>query len=220
MELQSQEPAPPVESPSPKAPRPRRPFKFLPAFWTITGAISLGVNLLLIVVIVALGAQVFKLKQVLSNQLINGLYDNFVLMDQADIRTSVQVSSTIPVQFDLPVKTNTTVVLTSDTVIHGARVNLSTGGLTISNAPADIVLPSGTSLPIALDITVPVNTTVPVQLTVPVDIPLKNTELHAPFVGLQNVVAPYQQLLSSPPDSWEQFMCGTPGSGLCRSLFK
>ncbi len=217
MDLPSQEPAP---RPEPVAPRPRRPFKFLPAFWTITGVLSLAVNVVLIVIVIALGAQVFKLKQLLSNQLIGGLYDNFVLMDQASIHTSVQVDSTIPVQFDLPVKTNTTVVLTSDTAISGAHVNLSTGGLSISNAPADIVLPAGTRLPIALDITVPVSTTVPVQLTVPVDIPLKNTELHAPFVGLQNVVAPYQQLLSSPPNSWEQFMCGIPASGLCRSLFK
>jgi hypothetical protein len=129
----------------------------------------------------------------------------------------VPVSDTIPVQFNLPVTTNTTVILTADTRIKGARVNLRTGGLTISDAPANIVLPAGTELPIALSMNVPVDTTIPVQLTVAVDIPLSQTELHEPFVGLQEVVSPYDQLFHSLPASWQETpLCGPLTGWLCK----
>jgi hypothetical protein len=49
---------------------------------------------------------------------------------------------------------------------------------------------------------VPVDAEVPVVLQVPVNIPLSQTELHEPFVGLQEVVAPYQELLGGLPDAW------------------
>lgn len=99
-------------------------------------------------------------------------------MHDARNTTSIQVNDTIPVQFDLPVQTQTTVVLTQDTNVSGARVGLSTGRLTILSAPTDILLPAGTQLLIALVIVVPVDTTIPINLTVPVDIPLNETELH------------------------------------------
>ena len=67
-------------------------------------------------------------------------------------------------------------------------------------------------LPISLDITVPVDKEVPVVLTVPVEIPLNETELHEPFVGLQKVVEPYQVMLGDLPDEWME----TP---LCKGLF-
>ncbi|MBN1667411.1 MAG: hypothetical protein JW862_09990 [Anaerolineales bacterium] len=174
-----------------------------PAFWTITSLLSLTVNIVLIVVLIFLGQQLFNLKAIVQDQLIEGLYTNFQLMDQASITTSVQVEDSIPVQFDLPVTTNTTVILTEPTSISGASVVIQTGILDI-NAPANIVLPQGLALPIALDISVPVDASVPVELTVPVDIALQNTELHEPFVGLQEVVSPYQQLLSDLPNSWEE----------------
>jgi hypothetical protein len=189
--------------------------KLGPAFWTITGVLSLVLNVVLIVLLVLLGRELFGLKSLVSDQLLGGLYGNFVLMDQAVISASVPVEDEIPVRFLLPVETNTTVILTEDTYLTGARVDLSTGGLRISNAPTDIVLKKGTELPVALNIDVPVDTTVPVRLTVDVRIPLRDTELHAPFVGLQNVVAPYNQLLSTAPDSWEEALCATEASPLC-----
>ncbi|HZD55270.1 MAG TPA: hypothetical protein VE136_00995, partial [Anaerolineales bacterium] len=162
------------------------------------------------------GKRLFSAKDLVNEQLIGGLYYNFVLMDKARIKTTVQVSDTIPVKFDLPVQTETTVVLTEDTRISQTTVNLSTGGLTIANAPADILLPAGTRLPIALDITVPVDTSVPVNLTVPVDIALNQTDLHAPFIGLQEVVSPYYwQLASSPGSWWETPLCGPGLDWLC-----
>mgnify|MGYP000891227488 CR=1 FL=1 len=194
--------------------------KIGPAFWTITGIISLIGNVILIAVVILLARQLTSIKTLVSDQLINGLYDDFVLMDQANIQTTVEVNSIIPVQFDLPVKTDTIVVLTQDTTISGARVSLSTGGLSIYSAPTDIILPAGTNLPIALDITVPVDTTVPVTLQVPVNIPLNQTELHKPFVGLQNVVSPYRSLLNQSSTTWQQVICGQPANGLCKWLFQ
>jgi hypothetical protein len=187
--------------------------KLGPAFWTVAGIFSIGLNVILIIILVILGQELFNLKQLVNNQLIGGLYENFVAMDEAVISTTIAVDDTIPVQFDLPVSTNTSVVLTADTLLEGARVDLVTGGLRITGAPATIILKAGTTLPVSLNIEVPVDTEIPIHLDVPVTIPLKDTELHAPFVGLQNVISPYNDLLGEAPDSWDEALC-PEGSGI------
>jgi hypothetical protein len=173
----------------------------------VTGTISLVVNLVLITVLIALVSNIFTLKPLIGDQLIGGLYDNFVLMDQAHIRTTIPVKTEVPARFDLPLETDTTVILTEDTAISGARVSLYGGVVTINSAPTDIILPAGTRLPVHLSLVVPVDQTIPVELMVNVDIPLDQTELHQPFVGLQSVVAPYQQALNQAPASWESVVC-------------
>ena len=68
--------------------------------------------------------------------------------------------------------------------------------MNITNARATIVLPQGTLLPINIEnLAVPVNQSVKAVLDVPVDIPLKQTQLHEPFVGLQQVVEPWYCLV-------------------------
>jgi hypothetical protein len=185
--------------------------RFLPAFWTIASIVSLTINVILIAMILILGRQLFNLRTIISEGLVNGLYENFVLMDEAHIVTDINVASTIhvqdqmPVVFDLPLNQDTEVVLTEPTSINGATIFLNGAAV-----PLNIILPTGTALNIGMDMVVPVSTTipvvltVPVNLTVPVDIPLENTDLHEPFVGLQSVVAPYNTILSSAPSSWEQ----------------
>ena len=168
-----------------------------PAFWTTTGVISLAVNIILVVILVLGARELFVIKELISTQLVGGLATNFA-------------------QMDLPVKTNTNVILTQDTVLTNASVSVFTGGLVINNAQATIVLKAGTVLPIALDISVPVETTVPVHLNVAVNIPLNQTELHQPFVGLQNVVSPYQSLLNNLPGSWSQVFCVKDSQGKCK----
>ena len=227
-------PAPPAAEPSPKTPRRRRLPRWLwqgklgPAFWTVGAALSFLLNIVLIVALLVLARELFALKGLVQHQMLGGLASNFQKMDEAVIRTEVVVNDTIPIDFDLPVRfdlpvnTTTTVVLTEDTFIREARVNLRTGGLVITDAPTDIVLPAGTELPIRLSIVVPVDTVIPVQadipitLKVPVAIPLRETELHEPFVGLQEVVSPYLNLLERAPDSWREALCGPDGRGrLC-----
>lgn len=191
-----------------------------PAFWTIASLVSLGVNVFLIVVLILLGKQVFSLKALVADQLVGGLHENFVKMDEAHIRTSIlvsdtiQVNDTLPVVFDLPLSTETQVVLTQDTPINNATIYLN--GMPV---PLNLVLRQGTPLNIALNLTVPVNQTVPVvldvpvKLNVPVDIALNQTDLHEPFVGLQGVVSPYQELLTSLPDSWAETPLCSLGQG-------
>ncbi len=90
-----------------------------------------------------------------------------------------------------------------------------TGGLSITQAPTDILLPAGTQLPIELNLEVPVDTTVPVDLEVFVEIPLRDTQLHNPFVGLQNVISPYNELLANTPDDWQEVWCQNGDGFLC-----
>lgn len=199
-----------MPQPSHKRPRWRSLLwqgKIGPAFWTVASAISLTVNIILIVVLLLLAQHLFTLKHVIQDQLLGGLSANFAAMDEAVIRTTVVVDDTIPVKFDLPLNTTTNVVLTKNVTIKNARVSLVTGGLHILSAPADVTLPKGTVLPVQLSLTVPVDTRIPIHLNVPVSIPLKDTELHQPFVGLQQVVAPYQRLLEKTPDSWDPVLC-------------
>ena len=185
--------------------------KFLPAFWSIGASLSVLLNIILLVAVILLGRELFNIKHILMNDVVGGLYYNFLLMDQATIKTDVQVKESIPVQFDMPLRQNTVVVLTQDTLIEDATVSLSTGGLNIIQAPTDIVLPKGTRLPVALDLSVPVDTQIPITLTVPVDIPLSETELHEPFVGLQDVVSPWFWMLANQPNSWPQARCAYLG---------
>lgn len=193
-------------------------LKLAPAFWTITGTLSLIINIILISIVISLGSQVFAIKTALQDQLIGGLYKNFQLMDQAHIKTTIPISTTVPAKFDLAVETETNVILKKDTSIKRARVTLTTGGLSITNAPADIILPAGTELPIKLSITVPVDQQIPVNLNVNVDIPLEQTELHSPLVGLQNVVGPYYKLLQAGPATLEETVCGKDSSDFCKWL--
>ncbi len=200
--------------PSPHSPAsPRRWLwqgRLRQAFWSVGSALSLLLNVILLVTVLLLARQLFAIKQLVGGQLIGGLYDNFVRMDQAVIETTVSVDDTIPVQFTLPLKQQTEVTLTDDAFIQDVVVTLKTGGLYIQNARADITLPKGTVLPIALDMDIPVDATIPVRLSIPVAIPLQQTQLHEPFVGLRQVVAPYRAILQQLPDSWSEALQTAP----------
>ena len=185
---------------APPEPEPKRwRYKFMPAFWTIASVISLTVNVILIIILLItfqmLGAILTTTDDKITG-LLGGLYTNFVKMDQASIRTNIHVEKEIPVQFSLNVSGPTNVTLSQDVTINGALVTVATGGLNIANARATIVLPQNTILPINIEnLVVPVDQKVLAVLDVPVDIPLNQTELHEPFVGLQQVVKPWYCLV-------------------------
>ena len=191
---------PPLESvPASKGSK----FKFGPPFWTIASIISMIVNIILVVILLVLLPNLKKLDAsnllVLGNQLFGGLYINFEKMDRAHITSTIPVETTIPVKFDLQLNQQTNVVLSQDVRIDNAVVTVKTGGLNITNALTTIILPQGTTLPIVLNLTVPVDTTVPVVMSANVDIPLDQTELHEPFVGLQEVIKPFYCMVN--PDA-------------------
>jgi hypothetical protein len=195
--------------------------KMLPAFWTVTTVLSLIVNIILIVVLVIVGQQLFAIKQLVNGHLLGGLYENFILMDQAHIKTDITVKDTIPIKFDLPISKDTVVVLNQDTAIDHVLVQINTGALSI-NSYARIVLPAQTNLPIHLDLLVPVEAQIPVTLNVPVDIPLAKTELHKPFVGLQDVVSPLYWLLQPQIKNANNIPACQNGLGswFCQKFFK
>src|SRR3989304_9202259 len=104
-------------SPSPeRESRPSR-YKFLPAFWTIASVISLGVNLVLIVILLIVLQMLGTIQLTADDQvsgLLGGLYGNFMKMDEANIRTNIHVEKEIPVQFALNVSGPTNVTLRPD----------------------------------------------------------------------------------------------------------
>jgi hypothetical protein len=179
-------------------PRPRR-FQFLPAFWTIASLISITVNIILVVILLILFQMLGVIQGTAGDKisgLLGGLYTNFVKMDQASIQTSIHVEKDIPVNFTLNVSGPTNVTLSQPVTINGALVTVATGGLNIVNARATIVLPQGVVLPINIEnLAVPVDQSVLAVLDVPVNIPLNQTQLHEPFVGLQKVVEPWYCLV-------------------------
>ncbi len=219
-------PPPPPFTPAPNSGDPRRRLgkrfdwnKFMAAFWTVASVLSLITNLILIVALVTVGRELFTLKAMVGGNLLGGLYENFIFMDQSHIKTNINVADTIPINFDLPISQNTVVVLTEDTRINGATVRLNTGGVSI-NSVANIVLPAGTNLPVHLELSVPVNTTVPININVPVDIPLNQTELHKPFTGLQQVIAPFYNMLLPQIKRPEDVALCQNLSFLCSTYFK
>ncbi len=200
-------PPPQTTKAQPKPPKSQhsRGEKSLRALWTITAVISMTVNVVVIALLVVLlslyskNAATFELPEGIDADtpvnFLGGLYDNFQLMDQAHIKTDIVVEDRIPVQFDLSLNQATTVTLSEAVTIRGAYVVINTATINI-NAPATVTLPAGTNLPIVLDLVVPVDTTIPVKLNVAVDIPLEETDLHQPFVGLQKVVKPLYCLIA------------------------
>lgn len=193
---------------------PRRE-KLLRALWTWTSVISIAFNVvILIVVFLALSLiRDFKVPEnidsMVLNNLLSGLYSNFELMDAAKISATIPVQDQIPVQFDLEINQSTTVTLSEDVTIRGAYVVINTPVIDI-NAPAVVTLPAGTNLPIILNLVVPVDKQVPVNLNVGVDIPLNQTELHTPLVGLQEVVKPLYCLVEPAASS------SLTGAPICR----
>ena len=179
--------------------------RYTHAFWNVTSWMALLVDSILIAVVIILLLYVRRLNLQMNELMsmksipldaVSGLYTNFEAMNSAHIQTTIQYDTEIPVQFDIQINQQTEVVLSQDTPINGARVTLTTGGLEISSAPANIILPAGTRLPIMLTLTVPVDKMVPVHLMVPVDIDLAVSDLGVPFTGLMDVLEPLYCLLA------------------------
>lgn len=188
-----------------------------PRLWTTASIITLTFNVILAIVLLVVLFNVYRMRanldQVMSLVpsvigLLGGLYENFEKMERANIETNVVVQATIPVKFDLQLNQQTNVILSQDVTITNALVTVNTGGLNISRANTTIVLPAGTTLPVNLSLTVPVDQQVPVTLNVPVNIPLKDTQLRDPFVGLQNVIKPLYCFLDPQAVNMDnQFIC-------------
>lgn len=201
MKTPSVEPAPVPPASTQTPPKPAfqlKGFKFGPAFWTVTGLMSLIVNGILIAVML-IGLNMLGLLQSTTNNvatnLVGGLYTNFEKMDRASIVTSIPVDAQIPLSLNVPVQRTTEITLAQDAVISGARVRINTASIDI-DAPANVTLPAGTKLVVALNFDLQVQDNIPIHVDVPVNIPLVKTDLHEPFAGLQDVIRPLYCLIS------------------------
>jgi hypothetical protein len=193
-----QPPQPPViyEQPYPEPPA-RRPLSgFLPAFWTIASVLSMLVNVVLIALILILFNMVNVLQNTANDQLsglMGGLYQNFEMMEQATIERTIPVDANIPLNIMVPVNTTTSITLAEPVVLQ-SRVVIDQPNFYL-NYPATVTLSQGSVLPVTLNFQLPVQNTIPVHLDVPVNIPLRETQLREPFVGLQNVIEPWYCLV-------------------------
>ncbi|HSB01258.1 MAG TPA: hypothetical protein VLE49_11445 [Anaerolineales bacterium] len=168
-------------------------FRFLPAFWTIASLMSITVNIILIVILLIVFQMLGAIQGTADDKvsgLLGGLYTNFVKMDQATISSTIPVDAVIPLNITVPVQTTTRITLAESVVIPNAHVRITTGAMNI-NADAVVTLPANTPLMVTLDFPLNVQNSIPIHLDVPVNIPLNQTELHEPFVGLQKVVEPW-----------------------------
>ncbi len=180
------------------------PFsRFLPAFWTIASVLSMIVNVILIALILILFDMVGVLQRTANDQisgLVGGLYQNFVKMEQATITSNIPVDANIPLNIMVPVQArNETITLSQPADIQGVQIDIVTPGFTLHARNARVILPTGTPLNVNFDLELPVQNTIPVHLDVPVNIPLRETQLNEPFVGLQKVIEPWYCLVE--PDA-------------------
>lgn len=185
--------------------------KWGPPFWTITGGLSLIVNVILIAVLLIILNMLGPIQGTAGNlgtSVLGGLYTNFEKMDRATIQTVIPVEAHIPLNITVPVQTTTQITLAEPVAIQNAQVQINTSGITI-DSNARVTLPAGTPLIVNLDFDLPVDTTIPVQIDVPVNIPIADTELHEPFVGLQDVVQPLFCLVDSEASNLD-------GQAICR----
>lgn len=199
-EVTASPPAPPSANPPPLlagVPFPGKKLKIGPAFWTVTGTLSLIVNAVLISILITLMQMLSSLQITAGDAgtgLIGGLYNNFDKMKNAHIVSAIPVNlPDVPVDFVLNYSTDTEVVLSRDVPIQ-ANVSISSGIINI-NGPANIVLQQGSRLPIHLDLQIPVQTTVDIERELTVDIPIASTELSTHFQGLQDTIKPIYCLL-------------------------
>lgn len=167
--------------------------KSLRAGRKLGGILSLIINVILLGIVLVLMSKLNALNTTLNNVL-GGLYENFVNMDNASIVTTINVDDMpIPLDFILPVvQEETYVTLTRSVTIHNAIVG-------VLSVPTTVTLPAGTALPVSLNMNVPVQTTVLVDIQVPVNINLAQSNppgdgqvgLHDAFLGLQNTIGPF-----------------------------
>jgi hypothetical protein len=165
---------------------------FFPGFWTVASVLSIIMNCLIVGVLLAIIPLARSKPNDPAAKLLGGLYGNFVGMENAVITTSVPIRTTIPLDnITVPVNTLTTIYVQPGQSAQLSSVNVRTGGLTITNATGSIIFGQTTPLNVQLNLNIPLqHIDVPVNLDVPVEIPLKNTQLYGPFVGLQDVIKP------------------------------
>ncbi len=173
--------------------------------WRFMVIFSFIVNLILVIVLLALGVLIFEIKNQVAQPLVNGLHSSFVGLDQATIDWTIPVRDTIQVQLDIPLETDTVVVLTEPVPLQvDALIDLPGINAYNVNAIVDLELPQGLALPVALDLDVAVDQPLPIELDVRAVIPLQETQLHDVADNLRLLFEPLARgLVNLPSDFGE-----------------
>ena len=176
------------------------------AFKNFAIIFSFIVNIILILVLGLVAVLLFPFLSNMVTPLVGGLNDSFVEMQNASIVQSVPVDDTIGIDFDLPLKEETVVVLTEDVPLTGVPATFFIqGGAGTIVGTVNIVLPEGQPLPVSLDLLVEVDQEIPVVLDVPVDIKLSETDLGTPFNRLVENFGPLTGFLKGLPEDNNEF---------------
>ena len=170
--------------------------------WRFMVIFSFIVNIILVVVLLALGLLIFDIKNNVADPLVGGLHGSFVGLDQATIDWTIPVRDRIPVKLTVPLQTDTVVVLTNEVPLSAsALINLNGSQV---RTPVDLTLPVGLSLPVRLDLNVPIDEELDVALDVRAVIPLSQTQLHDVADNLRLLFEPLAVALDNLPGDFNE----------------
>jgi hypothetical protein len=164
---------------------------------------SFIVNLVLIIVLLALGVLIFEIKNEVAQPLVAGLHSSFVGLDQATIDTTIPVRDEIQVNLTIPLKTDTVVTLNEPVPLTvNALIDLPGINAYGVQAVVNLQLPAGLALPVALDLEVEVDQPMPIALDVRAVIPLQDTQLHDVADSLRLLFEPLARALYALPSDF------------------
>ena len=187
------------------------------AFKTFAIIFSFILNFVLLLVLLIVGGLIIPIVNDIVEPIVGGLNDSFVDMSEATIEQEIDINTTMPISFTLPLEQETIVTLTEPVPLSVfAQFTLPGGGGNI-NGQVNLTLPEGLELPVFIDTDVAVDQEIPVQMTVPVKIPLAETELGGPFFTLRALFEPLDRLLSNLPSSNEELTTRVTDEVLGRS---
>lgn len=184
------------------------------AFKNIAIVFSFMVNIILVMVLLLAPEPLFMTKSQVAEPLLMDLDSAFAALGETRIQSTVYITSTMPVVFDLPLAQNTQVVLVEPVPISAPATFIWPAGGGAIHGTVQLVLPQGLALPVSLNLMVPVNTAVPVVMQVPVEIPLAEAGMAPAIEQLRAVFSPLAGAVQSLPNSTEeliqQVVVGTP----------
>lgn len=176
------------------------------AFKNIAIVFSFIVNLILVLVLLLAPEPVFMAKSQVAEPLLLDLDSAFAALGETRIKSTVYITDTMPVVFDLPLAQNTNVVLVEAVPLQAPATFVLPGGGGAIHGTVQLALPKGMALPVALNLMVPVSTTVPVVMQVPVEIPLAEAGMAPAIEQLRAVFSPLSGAVQSLPNSTEELL--------------
>jgi hypothetical protein len=176
------------------------------AFKNIAIVFSFIVNIILVMVLLLSPEPLFMAKSQVAEPLLSDLDSAFAALGETRIVSTVYITDTMPVVFDLPLAQITQVVLVEPVPLQAQTTFVFPGGGGAIHGVVHLSLPEGMALPVSLNMMVPVNTTVPVVMQVPVEIPLAEAGMAPAIEKLRAVFSPVTGVLQSLPDSTEELL--------------